>query len=145
MLDEALQGVVKVTVAFTGLYFCFLLFQSFSKFYAFGKKKAEAKKRGEKAPSLKSIKYGGKGGRLGLTGDRTVGNTMEQSLVFLPLLWLAALNGNSAMAEYYGWMWLAFRFIYPFVFYMGIPWLFLSTVPGYLILARLGACALGYY
>merc|ERR1711915_475241 len=100
-------------------------------------KKAEAKKKGERAPKLKQVKYGPEGGPLGLTGDRTAGNMLEQSLPFLVSLWLHALVVSPDTAAYYGWLWLAFRSFYPIVYRLGVPFLFLSTAPGYVLIALL--------
>jgi len=144
MLDPSLAPVVRVTLGFVSLYFAFIAFQSFSKFYLHAKLKAEAKKKGEKPAAFSAIKYGSKGGRLGLCGDRTVGNTIEQALVFLPLLWLSAHSSlGPEQTAFWGWTWLASRAIYPFMFYRGIPFIFISTVPGYVVIARLFAACVG--
>jgi hypothetical protein len=130
--------VAMASLAFGMLFFCFLMIQSAGAFVALHTKKTAAKGTADaKAPNLAQIKYGGQGGRLVLTGDRSVGNTIEQALVFLPALWLHAAYVDGVSAAWLGWLWLASRAVYPFVFYLGPPFLFLSTVPGYVFLAQL--------
>ena len=124
---------IKVTVSFLGLYYAFLSLQSFSKFYIFNKAKTESK--GEKVNFAK-IKYGSTD-RIALMGDRSVGNLLEQSVPFLTSLWLHAVFVSPQSAATLGWAYLGFRSIYPVVFYKGLPYLFLSTIPGYAIIGAL--------
>ena len=78
-----------------------------------------------------AVKYGTEGGRYTLTGDRTVGNMLEQSVPFLASLALHAVLVDATKAAQLGWLWLLSRAIYPFVFAKGPPLLFVSTLPGY--------------
>ena len=140
----------NVTLGFLVMYACFFTLQAGTKFYLLARAKRLAKQRGDKSPSFAQIKYGGSkhhgGSRLGLTFDRAVGNTIEQALVFLPLLWIASLSvvGEAKQADvaWWGWAWIAFRAIYPLCFHQGPPLLFVSTVPGYAICLRLFAYAM---
>lgn len=86
--------------------------------------------------SYSKFKYEFKG-PLALTLDRTVGNTMEQAIPFLLGLWMSAVFSSPHIAAKFGWMYIASRLIYPFCFYGGLPWLFMSTVPGYLFIFML--------
>ena len=119
--------VLRVFIAWVGLYFCFLFSQSYRVFNSVSKGKGD----------IGSVKYGNAGGRSILTGNRTVANMVEQSFPFLASLGLHALLVNVASAAQLGWYWLFFRAIYPFVFAMGPPMLFVSTIPGYALLGML--------
>jgi hypothetical protein len=127
--------VLRVTLGFIMLYFSFLMIQSWSKFYAFH----SLKKQGSsgKGPSFNQVKYGNEGNKLTLTGDRSVGNLMEQTPLFLLSLWLHAAFVDPSGAAFWGWLWIVSRSIYPFAFYSGPPYLFASTIPGYLCLSGL--------
>ena len=84
------------------------------------------------------VKYGEAGREFGtLVADRTVGNMMEQSFLFLVNLVLHASLVNVSSAVSYGWIWLLSRTYYPYAFYKGAPILFLSTFPGYCALLGL--------
>ncbi|CAB9525978.1 expressed unknown protein [Seminavis robusta] len=149
---EELKGTVLGTLLYVGVYAGILIpFQSFSKFYLFAQKKKEAKtkaaKDGEsfqKKPGSGSFflatKYYNSQDMLALCGDRSVGNYLEQSLVFLPLYWLHALfveNGASEslmIASIYS----ISRGIYPPLFWFAFgtsytPLIGISTGPGYII------------
>ena len=79
-----------------------------------------------------------------LIADRTVGNTLEQMGPFLCSTWIHALlvPGGAARAALLGWVYIASRVVYPICFYIGHPWLQLSTVPGYLtVFVQLGLIA----
>ena len=39
-------------------------------------------------------------------------NTLEQAVIFLPVLWLASLYANEAYATYFGFAWLLGRILY---------------------------------
>ena len=130
------KGPLQVTMAFLALYFCFLFFQGLSKFYLFFKEKAKG--GNNKSANLTKIKYfGGSTDRLALTGDRTTGNMVEQSVPFLTSLWLCAMFHSPEYAARVGWYWLGSRVIYPVVFHYGMPYLLLSTVPGYVFIGML--------
>ena len=146
-----LASVAKVTMGWWVMLVSFLAFQAASKWivaFELQKKKGTKRKRSDSVndsggssliKALVRAKYRGEGGKLGLTGDRTVGNLMEQSLLFLPALWLHAVLVTPEGAVFWGWRWLAARSIYPVAFYCGIPWLFLSTIPAYVCLGALAA------
>ena len=131
--------VIRVTVAWAILYYGFLFFQSWSALYALSFM-TPAKSVDGKKPSLQDVKY-----RMAstakhpitLNADRTVGNIMEQSFPFLVSLWLHAIFVSVNGAAKLGWAWLLSRAIYPAVFTPGIPFLFLSTMPGYLFILLL--------
>ena len=126
--DQDFSPVICVTISFVALLFVFLLGQSFSKIFLF----LLARRKDPKI-KFKDVKYSNPA-RVALTGDRTVGNTLEQTAPFLISLWLCALFHSANVAAFYGWLWLAFRSVYPFCFYFGLPWLFFSTLPGYAFL-----------
>ena len=130
-------GVARVSAAFVLLSFVFLFLQSAIKFHLHTTLRAAAKKRDEKPPTFGEVKYGRAGGRDGLLADRVVGNLGEQGPLFLISLWLHAAFVSPAAAAQIGWVWLIARTIYPVVFRLGIPWLFLSTLPGYGAIAAL--------
>ena len=131
--------ILRVTLGWFSLFFAFLFYQSWSKFYALKALKKESKAKDSKVPSFVDVKYGMAAGNkhFALNADRTVGNMMEQSLPFLVSLWLHAIFVDIGSAAQLGWIWLLFRAIYPVVFARGVPLLFLSTVPGYSILVLL--------
>ncbi len=124
---------IKVTSAFFILYFSFLTFQSGSKFYLYFKQRGENK---DGKVSFAKIKYGSTD-KLAVTADRTVGNLVEQSIPFLAALWMHAVFVSPSSAAAYGWAYLLCRAFYPIVFYLGVPYLFISTIPGYVIIVRL--------
>eukprot|EP00658_Telonema_sp_P-2_P022682 TRINITY_DN1906_c0_g1_i1.p1 TRINITY_DN1906_c0_g1~~TRINITY_DN1906_c0_g1_i1.p1 ORF type:complete len:192 (+),score=40.85 TRINITY_DN1906_c0_g1_i1:368-943(+) len=131
--------VARVTLGWLCLYYAFLFFQSATKFAAHDHAKraaATAKKQDAahgalEVPSFGAFKYGNAGGRFTLTGERTAVNMLEQSVPFLGALWLHAVCISPSSAAQIGWCWLLFRAMYPAAFWMGIPILFVSTLPGY--------------
>jgi len=69
--------------------------------------------------------------------DRSVGNTMEQAIPFLVLLWLEAIFVNPRIATILGWIYVVFRFLYPVFFGMYGTFTVLveaSTQPNYIII-----------
>jgi len=139
--------VVLVTAAWALLYYAFLWDQSATGFAVLMDERDRAKAEGKPLPTLAAVKYGhhGKSARM-LAADRTVGNYLEQSLAFLVSLWLHAAFVSPANAAAFGWAWVGFRFIYPWVFRLKFPGVFLSTVPAYLcilyLLGEVVRCAL---
>lgn len=134
-----LKGALQGTLLYLALYFVvFMQFQSYSKFYLVLLKKKEAKeKEGSGNVSFREIKYYNSKDLLALTGDRTVGNFLEFSIVFLPLMWLHALFVNPDQSFTICALYTFFRSYYPVAFMMmkTFPYsLFFSTVPGYLVL-----------
>ena len=63
----------------------------------------------------------------------------KQAIPFLLALWLHAVFVRPGSAAQLGWVWLLSRVLYPFVFGLGIPFLFLSTILGYLCITGLMA------
>lgn len=101
--------------------------------------KAQAKKEGKdtnKLVSFKDFKYASTD-RLPLLLDRTVGNTMEQAIPFLTALWMHATFVSVDSAAWVGWIYVGTRALYPFGFYLGLPYILLSTGPGYGCIAYL--------
>ncbi len=130
--------VLRVTFGWALLYFSFLFYQSWSMFYAHGVLKSEFKAADGKPPSFGEVKYGSAGNKhFALNGNRTVGNMMEQSPIFLAALWTHAAFVDVGSAAQLGWAWLLARSIYPAAFAGGLPWLFFSTVPGYIFITLL--------
>ena len=69
-----------------------------------------------------------------MTGNRTFLNMHEQSPALLTSLWLHALIVDPSEAAKLMWLYLPFRAIYPLVFPFGVPVLFVSTFPNYLVI-----------
>lgn len=124
--------VIKVTGAYACLFFTFMMFQSFSKFYVFEEAKKKAKKDGSGKVSFKEVKYNSTSG-LGFISDRTFLNMLEQCPLFLTGLWMHAIFVSPETAATAGWLYIVFRSMYPFLFPMGMPWFFLSTMPNYMV------------
>ena len=139
--------IIRTTLGYITLCFAFVTFQSWTKLKTHAMLKKEAKKEAKKGAateSFNSIKYNlsSKSHKLCLTGDRTVGNLLEQSIPFLLSLWLHATYVDVGTASRLGWLWLFSRAAYPFAFHLGMPYLFISTVPGYAaIMALVGPVA----
>ena len=130
-----LTGAVQGTLLYLGLYICFIVFQSFSKFYLLSQKQQEAKAKGGARVSLRALKYYNSKDMLALTGDRTVGNYLEFSIVFLPCMWLHALFVDPSQSLLLCTMYAACRLPYPFIYLYGSHPLYIlvSTIPCYLI------------
>ena len=129
------QGPILVTLAYFLMYYAFLFFQSGLKFYLYFKAKNGGNKDSEKPKvSFSKIKYQSTE-RLALVGDRSVGNTLEQLGPFIVGLWLYAVFVSTSTATTLGFLYLIFRLIYPLCFWFGIPWIFISTIPGYAIIS----------
>lgn len=134
-----LKGTVQGTVLYLFLYFgVFIPFQSFSKIYLFRKKIKEAKKNDSKEKvSFRATKYYNSRDNLALTGDRMVGNFIEQAIIFLPLLWIHALFVDPSQSLLLSCIYVLSRAIYPIMYMLGSNKKFLlilvSTVPGYAI------------
>ena len=127
---EGFESVVGVTVAFLALYYVFLVGQACTKFYLY----SSAKTKDPKA-SFGKIKYASTD-PLARLADRTAGNMLEQSVLFLTSLWLCALFESPSYAARLGWLWLLFRCAYPFLFLKGVL-ITLSTIPGYILITML--------
>ena len=127
--------VIKATAAYFSLFFTFMMFQSFSKFYLVSVKAAELKnKKSDEKVSLSAIKYGANKTGLALNSDRTFLNMLEQSPAFLVSLWMYAVFVSAENAALGAYCYIVFRALYPFLFAMGMPWIFLSTFPNYFVI-----------
>lgn len=125
---DGLRPAAFATVGMIGLLFVFLYNQSRAAFDGFKRAKAQA---GGKI-SFSEVKYGCT--KWTRTADRAVGNTMEQLPGALASVWLVSLFVDGALAGALGWLWVLFRAPYAFFFHMGLPYLLLSTIPGYTII-----------
>jgi hypothetical protein len=85
---------------------------------------------------FKDVKYFSKN-ILALTTDRTVLNMLELMVPFLVGLWMHAIIISSNAAGNYGFAYLVCRAVYPFAYRLGIPWLFMSTIPNYICILLL--------
>merc|ERR1712224_310694 len=131
-----LVGAVQGTILYIIVYFCLLTYQSFSKFYLYSQKKKEAAKKDNKKVSLAQVKYYN-ADVIALQGDRSVGNFVEQSIAFLPLFWLHAVFVDPSQSFTIALIYTISRAIYPIVFILPFGWLFVSTLPGYMVLSYL--------
>jgi hypothetical protein len=137
--SHPLGPVALVTVAWWLMLWTFLFWQSASHSDAFVRLVRETvRSEKDKPKSARTIidksrlKRGGYDLPEVDAANTLVRNTMEQSLSFLPLLWMAALFAGPGAAATGGWAWVLSRCIYPFVCgRVGSPLLYLSTVPGY--------------
>ena len=129
--QAAFVPVAFVAGAAIALLYIFLFHQSATSFGAHAELRREAKARGEKAPRLAEVKYGGNSGAV-LAANRCVGNYLEQLVPFLLSLFGHALFVSANQAAAIGWAWVFFRSYYGFVFGRPFPALFTSTIPAYL-------------
>jgi hypothetical protein len=113
----------------------FIQYQAYSKFYILFQRKDAAKKADLKTKiKLTTVKYYNADDHLALNGDRTVGNFVEFAFVFLSVLWIHALFVDATQSFKLAAWYTFFRSYYPFVFRYGPPYLFASTVPGYVVI-----------
>jgi len=130
------KPVVQVLIAYVALFYAFLYAQSGYAWHMYFSLKAAMP---QKRASLATIKYGTEPSvaKDRLRFDRTVGNLMEQSVPFLvSLLLSAAFGGNIDDTARLGWIYIAFRSLYPFVFSRGLL-VVVSTLPNYLTIFAL--------
>lgn len=131
-IDEY-KGVIRVTLAYVGLHVAFQMLQSYSKWTLLIEQKKKAKKNGDKPLSFKNgdkplsfkeAHYGEEGRMhpLRLMADRSAGNILEWSWVFMCPLWLHAVFISEADAAWWGWTYVAMRAFYPLGFAMKCPW-----------------------
>lgn len=122
-IDEY-KGVIRVTLAYVGLHVAFQMLQSYSKWTLLIEQKKKAKKNGDKPLSFKEAHYGEEGRMhpLRLMADRSAGNILEWSWVFMCPLWLHAVFISEADAAWWGWTYVAMRAFYPLGFAMKCPW-----------------------
>ena len=132
-----LQGALQGTLLYLALYCGFLQFQSYSKLYLIARKKKEAKKKeGSGKVSFRDTKYYNSRDALALAGDRTVGNFLEQAILFLPLMWLHALFVDPTQSFTICAWYTFFRSYYPIAFWLSKnppSAILFSTLPGYAI------------
>ena len=130
-LIPTLRGTLFFLCCYTFLF----MFQSFSKLYLYLKLKRE--KKTDDRFSFQSLKYYNTEHPLCLAGDRGFGNCLEQALCFLPTYWLYSLFITTDYAFEIACIYGTTRLIYPFLWLwkgkFGSP-VFLSTVPGYIVL-----------
>lgn len=87
-----------------------------------------------------AVKYNNTHDPLAILGDRMVGNTLEQLVPFLGSLWMYAFFVDPEGTRLTGALYIVSRALYPPLFWAGSPWILLSTVPGYAVIAyQLGA------
>ena len=122
------KDLLQSFVAYIVLYYLFLYLQSLAAFYVFFQKRRDEKS--DEKISFAKIKYYSSD-KLSLTTQRSVGNTLEQSVPFLTGLLLHTLFVSPSSASKLCWWYVATRAPYPIAFYYGAP--FLSTIPGYLV------------
>jgi hypothetical protein len=129
-------AVLRVVIAWLCLYFCFLFFQTLQGYCT---KMGRPFRFGSTLYGGLDAQGRGFGGRRNaeMIADRTIGDMVEQSLPFLCMLALHATLLDSGSAAQLGWVWLLFRAIYPIVYAHDTPLLFVSTLPGYAIIAAL--------
>jgi hypothetical protein len=130
---DDLKGTVQGTLLYLSLYAALIWFQSLSKFYLVNRLRNEAHAKDVDAMriSFRAVKYYNSKHLLALRGDRTVGNFVEQAVVFLPLLWLHAVFVDPSISLHLAGIYTALRGYYPIVF--GSPWVRCSTYPGYVV------------
>ena len=127
------RGPILVSFAYVTMYYAFIILQVACTYYLYFK--AKANKKADEKVGLKNYYYDNKD-PLKLTGDRAVGNTLEQMVPFLGGLWVYAVFVSTDLATQLGWVYVICRAFYPLTFYMG-PWRVLSTLPCYVVI--------GYY
>lgn len=122
---DTYRGPIRVTVCYILLYYVFIIIQVVLKFYTYFREKGkDAKVR------LSDIKYNSLD-PLVLTGNRTVGNALEQAIPFLVSLWLHSIFVDVEYATFIGGIYVLTRSYYPLVFRSGGIMVFLSTFPNY--------------
>lgn len=114
-------------------------FQAFSKFYLMSNKIKESKTSSAKPRvDFRAVKYYNRTDHIALVGDRAVGQFVEYTIIFLPLLWMHAIFLTDGPSQ--SWticlLYTASRAIYPLVFgfnvYPGVLW---SAFPNYIIIS----------
>ena len=120
------KPVIEVLFAYLGVWYLFLYSQAIWVWLEYFKKRSSD----PSGAKLKTIKYGANPDRL--VYDRTVGNTIEQSVPFLTSLLLsAAFAGDVAWTAKLGWSYVGVRLFYPLFFSKGLL-VTVVTIPNYL-------------
>jgi uncharacterized MAPEG superfamily protein len=135
------KDTLLVTLVYFIMYYSFLTTQAIVHGYLYvtEKKRAKAAKGdadSKEKVSFRKVKYESKH-KMGLLVDRTTGNCLEQMVPFLFSLWAHAIFVSSQDASFIGIIYIVSRSAYPFCFYLGLPWVLISTVPGYLCVSYL--------
>ena len=108
------------------------MFQSASHRWLYSSKKAATK--GKVHVSFTRTKYYNNSDIIALAGDRAVGNTLEQAVAFLPLLYAHTMLIDPSQTLQLSAVYSAFRAMYPFLFlskkYVAV---LISTIPGYCV------------
>mmetsp|Transcript_10598 Transcript_10598/g.25970 ORF Transcript_10598/g.25970 Transcript_10598/m.25970 type:complete len:213 (-) Transcript_10598:404-1042(-) len=130
---------VLVTAAWGLLYYAFLWDQSATAFVVTKDLRRKARAAGKPPPSMIDVKYGAVRSDRVRIADRVVINYLEQSPAFLTALWTHACFVSPTSAAAAGWVWIASRAIYPWVYPLPFPGLFASTMPAYACVFYLGA------
>ncbi|GMH98543.1 hypothetical protein TrVE_jg10554 [Triparma verrucosa] len=130
---DELKGAALGLCVYIVMYALLLSFQSFSKSYLLKAKRSDPKNEGKHISFLKT-KYYNNSDIIALAGDRAVGNTLEQSLVFIPLLLAHTMLVDEKEAFSICVIYSLSRIIYPFLYLTRFfPAVFVSTVPGYCV------------
>ena len=120
-LFERFSPVIAVSLAYITLMGVFQYLQSFSKWSLYLKQSRRPK---EERMSLKQAHYGEEGrlDNIRLMADRSVGNTLEWSWMFMTPLWLHAFFISVPNAAFWGWTYVVVRAFYPLFFLKGFVW-----------------------
>lgn len=119
------KPAIHVLFGYLALWYCFLYCQSGLAYYLYF-----SAKRTDPRASMAKIKYSEAGSRDRIWADRSVGNLMEQSVPFLVSFALSvAFGGDMDWSCKLGWLYIAFRAIYPVAFRSGLA--VVSTIPNY--------------
>ncbi len=130
---EEYKDVIMVSFAWVGLLVIFQIIQSAAKWYVYQNAKSKAGKK----MSVKEAHYGDEARMhpYRLAADRSVGNLLEWSWVFILSLWFHAVFISTADAAWWGWTYVGVRALYPFAFTK--KFVYLVTAPNYISLYML--------
>lgn len=124
-------GVSKVTLAAAAMVYVFIMFQVRVKVRLARAARKQLKETG-KIDTTTVARYNSTDPEV-IQADRSLGNYLEQLPVFLITLWLHALYVDAGVSTTLGWVYLAFRVLYPFLFKITpaghTPTVLISTVP----------------
>lgn len=146
MMDKTIKvAAARVMLGYTLAFLLAVLIQLVEKVRVV--KSAKAKKSDTTEQTPKINRYVTDDRRLH-AADRSLGNFLEWAPAFLTLFWtyLLVVEETPWTAIYWGWLYVAARFLYP-VLAMGggvtftgaKPLILLATGPGYMVLIRLAA------
>ena len=126
-----------VTAAYFFLFYLAIFYQSMVAIRVWGEKSSSSKST---KVTLWEIKYGPSSykDRRIVSANRTVGNMLEQMPIFLSGLWLVAiLTSDDTHASMCGWVYVAFRSIYPMLYIYNPNLILITTIPNYCVVAYL--------